>query len=262
MISLERREGRPLRIGHRGAPALAPENTIASFREAARAGVDLVEFDVLALHDGALVVAHSYDLREASHGALAGSMRGWTLPAVRTSCPEIPTFGEALDFFAEEASELGLHVDLKVTGRERDVVEALRRRGLARRCLVSSFDARSARAVALADTDVRTGLTVPRSVLGITEDGRGAHIARGGLAGLRRLMPLLAGPLLRLAKASALVVHHSVLTPSVVERAHAFGAAVVTWTVDDRLELARVDAAGVDAVVTNDPRIFPSTLET
>jgi glycerophosphoryl diester phosphodiesterase len=43
---------------------------------------------------------------------------------------------------------------------------------------------------------------------------------------------------------------------------HTRGAAVVTWTVDDPQDLARVEEAGVDAVVTNDPRIFASTLET
>jgi glycerophosphoryl diester phosphodiesterase len=41
-----------------------------------------------------------------------------------------------------------------------------------------------------------------------------------------------------------------------VERAHATGAAVWAWTVDDDVELARLDAAGVDAVISNDPRIF------
>jgi glycerophosphoryl diester phosphodiesterase len=43
-----------------------------------------------------------------------------------------------------------------------------------------------------------------------------------------------------------------------VRAAHARGVAVVTWTVDDPLLLARVEAAGVDAVVTNDPRLFRS----
>ena len=49
VIRLERRDGRPLRIGHRGAAALAPENTLRSFRAAVEAGVDLIEFDVIAL---------------------------------------------------------------------------------------------------------------------------------------------------------------------------------------------------------------------
>ena len=68
VIALDRRDGRPLRIGHRGAAALAPENTLRSFRAAVEAGVDLVEFDVIRLRGGELVVGHSHDLLELSHG--------------------------------------------------------------------------------------------------------------------------------------------------------------------------------------------------
>ena len=57
MIALDERAGRPLRIGHRGAAMLAPENTLASFRAAVEAGVDLIEFDVIR-HGSRLVVAH------------------------------------------------------------------------------------------------------------------------------------------------------------------------------------------------------------
>ena len=57
MIDLERRDGRVLRIGHRGAAALAPENTIASFRAALAYRVDLIEFDVLDLRAGPLGVS-------------------------------------------------------------------------------------------------------------------------------------------------------------------------------------------------------------
>ena len=55
------------------------------------------------------------------------------------------------------------------------------------------------------------------------------------------------------AGASALMLHHAVVSPAAVERAHAAGAAVWAWTVDDPNELARLEAAGVDAVITNDP---------
>jgi glycerophosphoryl diester phosphodiesterase len=262
MISLERRGGRVLRIGHRGAAALAPENTIDSFRAAVRAGVDLVELDVLELHDGALVVAHSYDLAEVSHGKLTGSLREWTLPRLRASSPEVPTFDETLAFFANEAPDVGIHVDLKVSGRERDIVSALRGHGVAGRSFLTTFDPRSTRSLASVAPDVRVGLTVPRSVLGITENGRTALVARLGLAALRGLMPLVVSPTVSLARASALVLHHSAVRDEVVERAHRRGIPVVAWTVDDPDELVRVDAAGVNAIVTNDPAIFASTLET
>jgi glycerophosphoryl diester phosphodiesterase len=243
LISLERRNGRPLRIGHRGAPALAPENTLDSFRAALRMGVDLVEFDVTSRENGELVVAHSLE----------------------EIVPETPTLAETLRLFVEEAPDVGVHLDLKLTRRERDVIETLRGFDLADRSFVSSFYVRTARAIAELGGDVRTGITVPRSILGLSERGRGAPIARAGLWLLRLVTPPLVRPLLALAQAHAVVIHHTIVTAACVRAAHRRGAAVVAWTVNEPAELARVDAAGVDAVVTDDPRIFRpdfvSTLE-
>ena len=126
---------------------------------------------------------------------------------------------------------------------------------------MSSFSFRTTRSLARIDPDIRVGITVPRGLFGITDHGRGASIARVGLSILRRIAPFAAVPALTAARATALVLHHSVVGETVVRRAHARGAAVVAWTVDDPRHLARVDEAGVDAVVSNDPRIFASTLE-
>ena len=52
------------------------------------------------------------------------------------------------------------------------------------------------------------------------------------------------------------MLHHAVVSAAAVERAHAARAAVWAWTVDDPTELVRVEAAGVDAVITNDPALF------
>lgn len=262
MISLERRDGRPLRIGHRGAAALAPENTLASFRAAVEAGVDLIEFDVFALRSGELVVAHSNDLFEVSHGAAHGSVRALSLPALRAVAPELPTLDDALGFFAEEAPFVGAHVDLKVSGRERDIVDALRSFGLEERAFVSSALFRAARRFGQLGSGARFGITVPRAMLGISDENRGASIARPALRVLRRVVPPLVPALLRSSKATALVLHHSVVSPASVRAAHARGAAVVAWTVDTVEDLARVEAAGVDGVVTNDPRVFASTIDT
>ena len=74
-----RADGRALRVGHKGAAALEPENTLRSLQRAVELGCDLVEFDVLDLHDGTLVLAHSDDLFEVSHGAAHGRVRSSTL---------------------------------------------------------------------------------------------------------------------------------------------------------------------------------------
>ena len=262
MISLERRGGRPLRIGHRGAAALAPENTLGSFRAALEAGVDLIEFDVLDLRGGELVIAHSNDLGEVSHGSTSGSVRDRSLESLRKICPELPTLDEALAFFVDEACETGLHLDLKIHGTEAAVVAALHRSDLQERSFVSSFHFRTVRRLVQIEPRIRAGITVPRPVLGIGESGRGAPIARLGLGLLRGVTPLALPLALSTSHATALVLHHSLVDRSAVQRARDRGAAVVAWTVDDPQDLARVEAAGVDAVVTNDPRIFVSTLET
>jgi glycerophosphoryl diester phosphodiesterase len=240
VIALERRNGRPLRIGHRGAAALAPENTLRSFRAAIEAGVDLVEFDVIEVADGSLVVAHA-----------PGDVG-----------PDTPTLDEALRFFVDEAPGIGLHLDLKLTRREQDVVGAIRRFDLAGRSFVSSYYLGTARAVAAIDGGVRVGFTIPRRIFRISDQGRGAPLGRLALRALQRVTPPLVLPLLAATRAHDVVLHHSLVTSSSVRAAHARGAAVVTWTVDDPDVLARVAEAGVDAVVTNDPLIFTSTLET
>jgi glycerophosphoryl diester phosphodiesterase len=260
VISLERREGRPLRIGHRGAAALAPENTIASFRAAVAAGVDLVEFDVLRLRSGEIVVAHSTDLREMSHGAVEGDALALSLAELRSTCPDLPTLDEALAFFANEATETGVHVDLKSAGAAEEVATALRLAGLVDRTLLSSFHAGALRRLRDLEPTLRTGMSFPRDRLRFDGKPRLDPAVRGGLRALRTATPALVGLLLARSRGSALVLHHELVSRHVVTRSHARDAPVVVWTVDTPEALARVDEAGVDAVVTNDPSIFVSTL--
>ena len=152
MIELRRRAGAPvLRIGHRGAAALAPENTLRSLRAAVEAGVDFVELDAFDLADGTLVLAHSNDLFEVSHGAATGAVRARTLDELLELAPDLPTLDEALAFFAEQSS-VGVHVDVKCEGREDALAGTIRRHGLVERTLVSSFSARSRSLIVQAKT--------------------------------------------------------------------------------------------------------------
>jgi len=260
LLSLDRRDGKPLCIGHRGAAALASENTLRSFRKALEAGVDLVEFDVLGLASGELVVAHSYDLHEVSHGATSGSLRGVSLAALRDVAPEVPTLDEALAFFGDEAPETGLHVDLKDAAAADDLLAALRRFELVRRTLVSSFERRAVRHLALADRELRTGMSFPEDRLRISDRRGSAHAIRLGLHVLRPGMPFLARALLRRSRASALVLHHELVGEGLVRYAQRRGVPVVVWTVDEPRDVERLDRIGVDAMVVNNPVMFTSTL--
>lgn len=256
MIDLEPPDGAILRIGHRGAAALAPENTLASFRAALGHGVDLVEFDVLDLPHGPLVLAHSDVLEEVSHGAARGSVRSLSLAELREVAPELPTLDEALAFFVEEAPATGLHIDLKLTTRLDELTAALRRFGLERRAVVSSPHVQSLRTVARQAPTVRIGFTYPEDHHGVARRSVLRPILRPGLVALRAGAPLVLPRMLRRAGATALMLHHELVTPRSVARARGQGASVLTWTVDDPVDLRRVVEAGVAGVITNDPRIF------
>jgi len=256
VIDLRRRDGGVLRIGHRGAARLAPENTLRSFRAAVAHGVDVVEFDVLDLPGGPLVLAHSDRLDEVSHGASSGSVRGRSLAELREVAPELPTLDEALEFFVDDALEVGLHVDLKLTVRLDELATALRRYGLEGRTVVSSFHVPSLHAVARMTPAVRIGFTYPEDRYGVSRRPVLQPVLRAGLVSLRAAAPRFLPRLIRRAGATALMLQHALVTPRTVARAHELGAPVLAWTVDEPTDLERVLEAGVDGVITNDPRIF------
>ncbi len=260
MIDLWRREHGPVRIGHRGAAALAAENTVSSFRAAVAAGVDLIEFDVLDLPRGPLVVAHSDRLEEVSHGAARGRVRDLTLDRLREVAPELPTFDDALAFFADEAPGVGLHVDLKLQARLDEVAAAIVRHGLDGRTVVSGTHIPSLQAVSRGAPRIRIGITYPEDRLSISRRPHLWPVVSLGLLSMRASVRLRLPRLARKAGAGAVMLQHRLVTEASVTAVHAAGLPVLAWTVDQPAELDRVVAAGVDGVITNDPRIFVATL--
>jgi glycerophosphoryl diester phosphodiesterase len=258
-VRLLRADGPALLVGHRGAAAVAPENTLRAFDAALAAGVDAIEFDVLDLPGGPLVLAHSDDLHEVSHGAATGLVRGSTLEELRAVAPELPTLDEALDWFEAHADVL-LHVDLKLTTRLDELVAAIRTRRLAERTVVSSFHVPTLEAVAATGAPIAIGRTYPEDRYGVAQRPALRPVLRAGTLALRRALAVRVPGMIERAGATALMLHHAVVSQAAVSRAHTRGAAVWAWTVDDPTEAARVLGAGVDAVITNDPAGLAATL--
>jgi glycerophosphoryl diester phosphodiesterase len=255
-----RQDGSPVRVGHRGAAALAPENTLQAFRAALATGVDVIEFDVLDLPRGPLVLAHSDHLEEVSHGAATGAVRGRTLAELRAVAPGLPTVDEALEFFAAEATEVGLHIDLKLRTRFDELGAAILRFGVADRTVVSAFHLDRLRGVARSAPGVRIGFSYPEDRLEISRRRHLWPVVSAGLSAMRASVPHRLPRLVRRAGAGAVMLQHRLVTEAAVRRAHAIGVPILAWTVDEPADLARVAAAGVDGVITNDPRIFVATL--
>jgi glycerophosphoryl diester phosphodiesterase len=234
VISLRRPAGAFARVGHRGASALAPENTLEALQLAVELGCDMLEFDVLRRRDGAIVLAHE----------------------PRLLSPTAPTLDDTLAFCAARLPGTVLQVALKQRGIEAEVVAALDRHGVAARAWVSGFDARSLRRVAELAPELPRSYTLPRDRFGISKRGPLAPVVRGALASLGASLPRRLPALLARARAGAVTLHHSIASAAAITRAHELDAAVYVWTVDDTALAERLVRAGADGIITNDPRIF------
>ena len=223
------------RVGHKGADLVAPGNTVASFEAALEHQVDMIEFDVLRLRDGRLVLAHDY---------------------ADASGREPLTLDEGLDHFTGAAyADVELDVDLKLPGYESEVVDGLTRRGLAERALISSHYIDSLDAVAELAPAIRRGLSVPR----VRRDYTKTPLALPAYAiarVMRARLPSQARTLLRAGRIQAVMAHWLLVSRRLVDVVHEEGGEVYVWTVDDPRRIERLRELGVHAVITNDPRLF------
>jgi glycerophosphoryl diester phosphodiesterase len=238
-FELLRRDGPVVRVGHRGAPRVAPENTLESLAAAVELGVDAVELDVIARGDGRLVLAH---------GAGAAA-----LPGVRA-------LDEALAFLA--SLEVGVLLDLKGRGHERELAAAVRAHGLLGRAFVSTPSPASLRALRTIEPALPLALTYPDDRFGLTGRRLVRPAVGPALAAMRRALPARLPRRLRRLGARAASLNWNVVSPAVVDRCHALGVAVYAWTVNDRAIAAQLVGAGVDGIITDDPQILGEPLTT
>jgi glycerophosphoryl diester phosphodiesterase len=233
-VILRRADGPPLVIGHRGAAARAPENTLASLEAAVAARADLVEFDV------------GPDLR------LAHSAR--ERPSDRLS------LDDALAFLA--AADVGAHVDAKVPGYEDAIVQAVRRHGFEERAVVSTAYAVTTRRLAQLAPSLPRAIGYPNDRYGVSRLRWPSALSRAGAAALRQAMPLRLPLLIRRSRANVLSLHHTLCSRAAIAASHRFGAPVLAWTVNDPDGVRRLAELGVDAIVSDDPEMARRALGT
>jgi glycerophosphoryl diester phosphodiesterase len=230
----------PLVLGHRGASAEAPENTLAAFRLALAQGADGVELDVWRCATGEVVVFHDEDARrlagaplsipEASYRELqtldVGAWKG-----ARFAGERIPRLEEALEVMPGAL----VNVELKSRGGgtelARAAAEVIRTARAGERVLVSSFDWRLVAAFQAAAPGIRVGLLFEAS----------------------RAWRLRVAVGSRLLRPHALHPDRALVTEERVRAWRRRGLEVNVWTVDDPGELRRLAGLGVSAVISNAP---------
>ncbi len=224
-----------IRVGHKGADHVAPGNTTDSFRAALEHGVDMIEFDVLRVPDGRLVLAHDYED--------AAERRPLSLD-------------EGLDHLAgSEYGHLQLDVDLKLPGYEREVVDGLTRRGLLERSLVSTMYLESLDRLGELRPGLRRGWSVPRVKRDYTRSAL-ALPAYAVIRWMRARLPARAAARIGAGGCEAIMAHRLLVSARLVQAVHGAGGELYVWTVDDAARIKSFENLGVDGVITNDPRLF------
>ena len=245
---------RPLVIAHRGGMGLWPENTLYAFREAVRMGVDVLETDVRATADGALVIFHDDHLARTTDGS--GTVE--TLPLSRlqeldaayhfstddgATFPfrgrgiRIPTLAEVFRAFPD--TRINLEPKTERAEVAADLCDSIREANRQRTVLVSSFRHETVSAFRAACPDVATGAT-PREAVRFYL-----------LSSLRMVGPIR-------PRADALQVFEflgplHVVTPRFVRHALRHNMDVHVWSVNDVGDMKRLLDAGVGGIMTDYP---------
>ena len=252
----------PINLAHRGASALAPENTIEAFRLAVEAGAGGLELDVHMTRDGHIVVIHDATVDRTTNGSGAVSemtldeLRGFdaghnfspdggpTLP-YRGRGVRVPTLGEVL----EELPGVAINVDIKAgsPGIEETVLGVLREAKALRRALVVS----TPHATVKQFRKVSGG----RIATGASRWEIGVFYILSRLRLERIVRPTYTALQVPLRHRGILVV-----TPHFVRAAHARGVRVDAWTINQADEMHRLLDLGVDVIMTDRPEMLTEVL--
>jgi glycerophosphoryl diester phosphodiesterase len=218
-----------LKVGHRGAKAYEPENTLSSFKRAIELGVDAVELDVRKTKDNKIVVIHNSDVNKTTDGS--GSVSDFTLEEIKKFVTEkgeqIPTLEEVLDFVDKRVKVL---VELKETGIEENVLGLIRQKGLMDNVIIVSFHEEALRKVRELNDDVATGLIYVRH--------------KNPIHSALELKAEYVLPLYRFTHSAN------------VRKAHENGLKMIVWTINKKEDVAEYRKKGVDGIASDRPDIL------
>jgi glycerophosphoryl diester phosphodiesterase len=231
-------------VGHKGADLIVRGNTVESFKAAAEAGVDTIEFDVVWIRDAELPLEQRAPLMVA---------HDWEAQAAH---PPLP-LTEALDAFLEPPlQEVEIDLDIKLPGREEEFVEALRERGLIDRAMISTTEMHVLRRVLELEPNLRRGWTYPKAGRDYNRRPWAKPILHAAIAGMRLQLPGLAAEKLPKFGVFAMWVYHPLVSPKLASICKRAGVELIAWTVDDERRMRKLVDMGVDGLVSNDPRLF------
>lgn len=228
----------PKIIGHRGAPTLAPENTMASFRAAVELGVDGIETDVQETRDGYLVLCHDEMLNRTTNGT--GLIKDHTLSELRElsaglwfdkkfESERIPTLKELLDLVVDK--DIFINIEIKsgvilYPDIEKHVIDMIHDYKMNDRVILSSFNHYSLLECKKIDCSIKTGALYMAGLVAPWEYAK--------RIGADALHPLFYN-----------------IRPEIMEGVKKNGIMVNPFTVNNEPEMKYMIAMGVDGIITD-----------
>ena len=222
-------------VGHRGAAAVCPENTLQGFRYAIDLGVDYVECDVHLTFDNCLVVMHDANVDRTTNGI--GAIRGMTFDTVRAldagEGEQVPTLDEVLEITRDKVHLL---CELKGEDTEQATVETVLAHQMAAQVTFTSFHTERIKRVKKMDDGFQIGAIFRNP----QEDDIQLAVDLG---------------------ASGIGANYKLLCFQMVEQARDAGLDIRAWNPDTLPEQQAMIALGVNGVSTNRPDILMGYLQ-
>ncbi|MDE0084255.1 MAG: glycerophosphodiester phosphodiesterase family protein [Candidatus Poribacteria bacterium] len=231
-----------VRIAHRGASGVAPENTLAAFKKAIEIGVDAVELDLHGTADGEVVVIHDATLDRTTN--MNGPIKQTILEAIKQADagawfnPEfegeqVPTLAEALACITDSTIAL---LEIKDETIAEAVVEKIHEMDLLELTVIISFHTSVLQAVRALEPRIPTGWLIGSS-------NEHTH-------------PIQLCQQLGSLGSSLLNVNHQLITEEFAYEVRRRGIALWCWTVDDVNRMRQMRAFGVQGITSNHPERF------
>lgn len=227
-------------VGHRGARGEAPENTLAGFEHALRAGVRHFELDLQLSLDGEIMVFHDDTLTRTT--GVPGKMTQWSAAALSQLQAHLPWPHAGTDTGIPRLTDVltllrdveWVQLEIKSDSRFRldrlcrQLIWLLDTHHFAEQAVVTSFNSWVLSHIKQLAPTLQTGF--------VTDSPLVRPVARATALGARYLIP-----------------NHRLVTPALVREAHAAGLHVSPWTVNQLADVDRVQQCGVDSVITDHP---------
>ncbi len=245
------------RVAHRGGSRLAPENTLAAFRNALTLPIDAVELDVQMSRDGQALVFHDATMERLTDGQ--GNMLDLDYAYLRSlnaaahfpggwpEAQQIPTLREVLEVVRSRAQ---VYIEVKSSYRDgvygrypniaKAVVNDVRAMNMLKDVLIISFDWEVLHEIRLLEERLQTAAIVSSENWPVQDE-----------QAIEKLLTKL-GTL----GVSSLSLDCTLFTESLRSQVHGRGFKIGLWTVNELEELQRLAAAGVDSLTTDRPDFF------